>query len=216
MLTTPYTHTHIHTHTLHSTMTENTVKSPFRRIGQGFCGTVWAAPTGSGDTCAIKREDGGPGRSLHNDYEMHLRVLKSLSGRLPNLLVPACHEYVSCRNQSWWNERLSRFPKDYQIPCNALASERIPPFTKQVRDILIERYCPESLRPNIELIKSSEPNHDCLIRPYLGRRRRLEKQSKSKSFNLRNYPLHIDQTEELRLDGKLYARIMAETLAHLY
>ena len=58
--------------------------------------------------------------------------------------------------------------------------------------------------------------HHCLVRPYLGRRRRLEKQSKSKSFSLRNYPLHIDQIEELKLDGKLYARIMAETLAHLY
>ena len=197
-------------------MTENTVNSPFRRIGQGFCGTVWAAPTGSGDPSAIKREDGGPGRSLHNDYEMHLRVLNSLSGRLPSLLVPTCHEYVSCHNQNWCEERLSQFPKEFQVACNALVSERIPPFAKQARDILIERYCPEPLRPNIELIKSSEPDHDCLVRPCLGRRRRLEKQSKSKSFSLRNYPLHIDQIEELQLDGKLYARIMAETLAHLY
>ena len=204
------------TYNLLSSMTEKTANSPFRRVGQGFCGTVWAAPTGSGDTSAIKREDGGPGRSLHNDYEMHLRILKSLSSRLPRFLVPACHEYISCHNHNWWDERLSKFPKEFQIPCNALVSERIPPFTKQVRDILIEHYCPESLRPNIELIKSSEPNQDCLIRPYLGRRRRLETQSKSKSFSLRNYPLHIDQIEELNLDAKLYARIMAETLAHLY
>ena len=197
-------------------MTENTVNSVFRRIGQGFCGTVWAAPTGSGDTHAIKREDGGPGRSLHNDYKMHLTVLKSLSGSLPRLLVPACHGYVSCHTQKWWDERLSKFPKEFQVPCNALISERIPPFAKQVRDILIEQYCPDSLRPKIELIKSSDPNQDCLIRPYLGRRRRLEKQSRYKSFSLRNYPLHIDQIEELKLDGKLYARIMAETLAYLY
>ena len=197
-------------------MNENTMNSPFRRIGQGFCGTVWAALAGTGDPSAIKREDGGPGRSLHNDYEMHKRVLKSLPARFPRLLVPACHEYVSCHDHTWWDERLSRFPKEFQVACNVLVSERIPPFTKQVRDILIERYCPESLRPNIELIKSSEPNRDCLIRPYLGRRRRLEKQSESKSFSLRNYPLHIDQIEELQLDAKLYARIMAETLAHLY
>ena len=197
-------------------MIENTVNSPFRRIGQGFCGTIWAAPIGPGDTHAIKREDGGPGRSLHNDYEMHLTVLKSLSDSLPRLLVPACHEYVSCHNQKWWDERLSKFPKEFQVPCNALISERIPPFTKPVRDILIEQYCPDSLRPNIDLIKSCEPNQDCLIRPYLGRRRRLEKQSRYKSFSLRNYPLHIDQIEELKLDGKIYARIMAETLGHLY
>lgn len=55
-----------------------------------------------------------------------------------------------------------------------------------------------------------------MIRTYLGRRRCLEKHSKYKSFSLRNYPLHIDQVEELKLDGKLYAGIMAETLAHLY
>ena len=213
-----FTPTYIHTfiYLTHSKMTENTVDSPLRRIGQGFCGTVWAMPAGSGDTSAIKREDGGPGRSLHNDYEVHVRVVKYLSSSLPRLLVPACHEYGSCHNQKWWDERLSRFPKDFQVPCNALISERIPPFTKQVRDILIEKYCPDSLRPNIELIKSSEPNQDCLIRPYLGRRRRLEKQSRYKSFSLRNYPLHIDQIEELELDEKLYARIMAKTLAHLY
>ena len=204
------------TSTLLSTAIENPAFSPFRRIGQGFCGTIWAAPTDSGGTIAIKREDGGPGRSLHNDYVMHLRVLKTLRGRLPQLLVPACHEYVSSSNRNWWDERLSNFPKEFQVPCNALVSERIPPFTKQVRDILIEQYCPESLRPNIELIKSSEPNQDCLIRPYLGRRRRLEKQSRYKSFSLRNYPLHIDQIEELKLDGTLYARLIAETLAQLY
>ena len=197
-------------------MTENIANSLFRRIGQGFCGTVWAAPTASRDPSAIKREDGGPERSLYNDYEMHLRVLKSLSGRFPNLLVPACHEYVSRHDQNWWDERLSNFPTEFQVPCNALVSERIPPFSKQVRDVLIEHYCPDPLRPDIELIKSSEPNRDCLIRPYLGRRRRLEKLSRCKSFSLRNYPLHIDQIEELKLDGKLYARIMAETLAHLY
>ena len=188
----------------------------FRRIGQGFCGTVWAAPTASGDTFAIKREDGGPGRSLQIDYEIHLKVLKSLSGTYPKFLVPACHEYVSAHNQDWWDKKVSKFPKEFQIPCNTLVSERIPPFPKIVRETIIEEYCPDPLRPKIESIKSSEPNQDCLIRPYLGRRRRLEKQSRHKSFSLRNYPLHVDQVEELKLDGKLYARIMAETLAHLY
>lgn len=188
----------------------------FRRIGQGFCGTVWAAPPGSGDTFAIKREDGGPGRSLQNDFDMHVHILRSLSGSLPKLQVPCCHQFISGRNQDWWDELVSKFPAEFQVPCNALVSERIPPFSKDVRETLIEEYCPCSLRPKIESIKSSEPNQDCLIRPYLGRRRRLEKNSKYKSFSLRNFPLHVDQVEELKLDGKLYARIMAETLAHLY
>lgn len=45
-----------------STTTENIMGPVFRRFGQGFCGTVWAAPTGPGDAFAIKGEDGGPGR----------------------------------------------------------------------------------------------------------------------------------------------------------
>ena len=188
----------------------------FRRIGQGFCGTVWAAPAGSGETFAIKREDGGPGRSLQNDCDMHIQILQSLTGSVPKVSVPDCHEYVSSHNQDWWHQRLLRFPEDFQVPCNALVSERIPPFPSQVRDTIIEEFCPDSLRAKIDLIKLSEPNQDCLIRPYLGRRRRFEKQTKYKSFSLRNYPLHIDQIEKLKLDGKLYARIMAETLADLY
>ena len=137
----------------------------FRRIGQGFCGTVWAALTESGDTFAIKREDGGPGRSLQNDYNMHLQVLKSLSGSVPKVHVPRCHDYVSTHNQTWWDERVSKFPEQFQVPCNALVSERIPPFPKETRETIIEEYCHDSLRPKIELIKSSEPNQDCLIRP---------------------------------------------------
>ena len=197
----------------HSATTKTNMNPVFRRIGQGFCGTVWAAP---GETSAIKREDGGPGRSLQNDYNIHIQVLKSLTGTIPKVLVPKCHEYVSSHNHEWWHQQLWRFPKDFQIPCNALVSERIPPFSQKVRDTIVEEYCPDLLRSKIDLIKLSEPDQDCLIRPYLGRRRRLEKQSKYKSFSLRNYPLHIDQIEHLRMDGKMYARIMAETLADLY
>lgn len=37
-----------------------------------------------------------------------------------------------------------------------------------------------------------------------------------KSFSLRNFPLHIDQIEDLGLPAILYAQILAETLAELY
>ena len=48
------------------------------RIGQGFCGTVWAAATDCEDK-AYKREDGGPGKALYNDYIMHPVTLTSMS-----------------------------------------------------------------------------------------------------------------------------------------
>lgn len=50
------------------------------------------------------------------------------------------------------------------------------------------------------MIKSYVPNQACLIRPILGR---LEGHTKYRSFSLRNYPLHLDQIEELALDGIL-------------
>ena len=192
-------------------MTQNSRSATYRRIGQGFCGTVWAASSGS---FAVKREDGGPGRSLQNDYEMHMHVIRTLSH--PSVQIPDCLEFVTSTNHQWWDKQLLKFPDEYQISCNTLVSQRIQPFSAKVRETIIETYCPEPLRPRIDSIKSSEPNQDCLIRPYLGRRRRLEKQSRYKSFSLRNYPLHADQIEELGLDGKLYARIMADALAGLY
>jgi hypothetical protein len=50
---------------------------PFRLIGSGFCGSIWAPPEEK-DSFALKREDGGPGRSLANDHCMHKRVLTCL------------------------------------------------------------------------------------------------------------------------------------------
>ena len=44
-------------------------------IGKGFCGTVWAQDeTGF----AFKREDGGPGKDLENDFKVHKRLITSL------------------------------------------------------------------------------------------------------------------------------------------
>ena len=182
----------------------------YRRIGQGFCGSVWAEPDSS---IAIKREDGGPGRSLYNDYVMHQRTLQTLRNSPVKVKVPSCYQYTRGDDQSWWHDQLQWFPRDFQIPCNILVTDRIPPFPKAVRDTIVDLYCPETLKMSI---KSSEPDQDCLIRPYLGRRRRLEKQSMFKAFSLRNFSLHVDQMEDLDLDVMLYARIMAETLAYMY
>ena len=189
-------------------------ESSFRRIGAGFCGSIWA----SDDSHALKREDGGPGRSLLNDYNMHQKLLTTLNQlqsdiNRPRICLPRCHQFIDSDNRTWWNERISEFPKEYRIPCNTLVTDRIPPFPERVRNTIIDLYCPEPLKP---AIKASTPDQDCLIRPYLGRRRRLVSQSRFQAFSLRNYPLHIDQIEILGLDKTLYAEIMAETLAHVY
>ena len=221
--------TYIHPLDLYTSSISN--MSKFRRIGAGFCGSVWA-PQGNDDpSFALKREDGGPGRSLSNDFEMHKRVLQGLV-RLASLdsrdaqepfplhiNIPQCQMLIEPGND-WWDRNLSRFPAGCS-PCKSLLSERIPPFPQKTREFLVDRFCPQALT---EAIKASGVNRDCLIRPYLGRRKvvpgtgNLDRPSKLRVFSLRNHPLYLDQMEQLHLDedAKVYAKIMAEALAMMH
>jgi hypothetical protein len=199
----------------------------FRRIGAGFCGSVWAPD--QGEPSAFKREDGGPGRSLLNDFVMHKQVLKSRSQLASqnhkgidfkttmHAQVPKCYQFIQAEDQEWWDQNLFKFPQGYS-PCNILHSECIQPLSQNIREYLIDAYCPP---PLISEIKASDANRDCLIRPYLGRRRLATpgRPSPFKAFSLRNFPLHIDQMEQLGIcaaDIATYAEMMAETLAMMH
>ncbi|KAL8952595.1 MAG: hypothetical protein Q9222_001510 [Ikaeria aurantiellina] len=196
-------------------MTEYPSTSTLRHIGQGACGTVWAAPLGSTYTFAIKREDGVPERSLANDHIMHQKALKALSDSGARICVPRCHQYVSKDDSVWWDRHLGHFPPKHREPCNVLVTDRILPLSQSTRETLTNKYCPEKLKADI---RSSEADRDCLIRPYLGRKRHRFacRNSRFTAFSLRNYPLYSDQIAELNLPATPYASIMAETLAMLY
>ncbi|WEW59682.1 hypothetical protein PRK78_005161 [Emydomyces testavorans] len=201
----------------------------FRRIGAGFCGTVWTSPCEESVHFgrAFKREDGGPGRSLLNDFRMHQSVLEAREklSELPgfesssvHIYVPRFAEFIGPED-GWWNSNLEYFPSGYTA-CNMILSERIPAVSQKARELLIDRYCPSSFAAEI---KTSEANEDCLIRPYLGRRRynaaAHTRPSRFKAFSLRNYPLHLDQMEELGLDAAdlvHYVEVMAEALAMMH
>src|SRR6266480_2827473 len=200
---------------------EPTTSNAFRRIGAGFCGSVWALPNSTSslgnfpetdDYFALKREDGGPDRSLQNDYEMHLQVLESWKVLPTTVQVPKCFLLLTADNREFWDKHLCKFPQDY-TPCRTLLSERIQPFPAVTRERLVARYCPQSLQTTIN---KSQENQDCIIRCYLGRRRRQENNSRFKAFCLRNFPLHLDQMEELKLDTRAYAEAMAEALAMMH
>ena len=103
------------THNIFETPANNIVETStnnkLRRICQGFCGSVWAPPSGSGfainsvgkddnsslilSSCAVKREEGGPGRSLYNDFIMHQQASKTPSAAKTTVHVPKCHEYIT-------------------------------------------------------------------------------------------------------------------------
>ncbi|KAI8623291.1 zinc finger protein-domain-containing protein [Xylariaceae sp. FL1651] len=142
------------------------LESPLHRIGIGFCGSVWKDPIAIVQV-AVKREDGGPGRSLKNDSHVcqQLKAHQTARHSLWKFAIPQCHGFVPIDRAS---EIVRRFPSTY-TPCNRLLTERIQPMPAEVRSFLIEDYCPEKLASQFA---ADTNNNNCLIRPYLGRRRR--------------------------------------------
>jgi hypothetical protein len=191
-------------------------------IGKGFCGSVWSlegSHDGNDQNIAIKREDGGPGRSVTNDYNMQLQVLHSALRDPPFMpfSIPQSHQMIDF-SDPWWNSNLHRFPPGYSA-CRALISERIPKVPRSISDKIVDLFCPNNTTLS-DFVKRNPDDDACLIRPYLGRRRRHAQDGKSKSrfqrFSLRNVPLHVDQMEVLDLDVKSYAKTMAEALALMH
>ncbi|KAK4210621.1 hypothetical protein QBC37DRAFT_428469 [Rhypophila decipiens] len=139
-----------------------------------------------------------------------------------------------------WNQILPRLPSD-STTCQALVSERILPLPRDSRALLANKFWdgPAHLRENIV---NDKRNEHCLVRPYLGRRRcrnlkagtqRTTEEEGDENkvmvderpghlrlktrglISLRNYPLHVDQIEELVLPAGEYAAAMADALAFL-
>jgi hypothetical protein len=187
--------------------------SEFRRIGAGCCGTVWTSS--SEPSIAYKREDGPRSRPVLNDFTMHQLLQRALSAELVRFRIPECRRFISS-SDPWWDENSHRFPARC-VRCDTIQAQRIPPIFQPVREMLVDLYCPAPLR---EEIKRSRQNRDCLIRPYLGRRRFPDGRPRAKMFfTLRNLPLHLDQMEELGVsldDMKIYAEAMAEALAVMH
>lgn len=187
----------------------------YRCIGKGFCGTVWT--TDNED--AIKREDGGPGRSLTNDYAMHLRIIQGFIQYPPStsVTIPQCRALIEPINEAWWSSQLPRFPEGFEA-CRALVSERIPPIPRSASDKIVDRYCVRNQKL-ASFVKNNREDDDCIVRPLLGRRRNSSSANSirpTRFFSLRNVQLHVDQMEALGLDVKAYAETMAETLAVIH
>lgn len=164
----------------------------------------------------MKREDGGPGRSLLNDYNMHKLVLETVTASPDKVTVcvPRWPKFVKDDETCWWDMNLARFPNGY-TPCNVLCAERIPPLPQEVRHRLIDRYCPPA---SVATIKANDADRDCLVRPYLGRReiQNETRGGRNNFFSLRNYPLHLDQAVDLELPIFKYAHAMAEMLTMIH
>lgn len=75
-------------------------------------------------------------------------------------------------------------------------------------------------RKTITFVKNNVDDEACLVRPYLGRRRRDRQDSQSTSrlrrFSLRNVPLHVNQMVTLGMQIGAYAETMADALALMH
>ncbi|KAK3319982.1 hypothetical protein B0T19DRAFT_404513 [Cercophora scortea] len=103
-------------------------------------------------------------------------------------------------------------PGKPKMMANALYTSHIPPLSKHVRDALVELYCPVEKRDSVH---ADPANIDCLVRVYLGRRRRIGAPAPP-NFALRNYNLHLDQMVDLGLPVVRLAAAMGEALADMH
>ncbi|KAJ5901786.1 exodeoxyribonuclease iii xth [Penicillium taxi] len=189
----------------------------FRLIGAGTCGKVFSRD-GSTDVYKLAIDDSD---ELWNDYGMHTKVLEAFA-RHPSMVsevhVPQVDFFISMAHggdisAEWWQTHGPLFPPDTaNVPNNVLKSERILPLPSKIRACLIRHYCHHSLR---EAAWRSPGNKDCLVRLYLGKRRDISRRP-PRMFNLRNYNMHLDQMEELKLDTSTYAKYMGRALAIMY
>ncbi|KAK1985654.1 zinc finger protein-domain-containing protein [Colletotrichum cereale] len=195
-----------------------------RKIGAGHCGSVWSAAS-TDASLVIKREDGGEGRSITHEHNMHRHILQSLfSPRVATSItrsrinIPRCEGFLTNEEENTWSQILPRFPESY-TPCNALISEKIQPLPRHVRKLLAETL---HLGTNSDEVADDTNNTHCLVRPYIGRRKYREsgtdqnRPRRSRFYSLRNLPLHLDQMEDLGLSVESYALVMADTLAFLH
>lgn len=133
---------------------------------------------------------------------MHTKVAESFDKmKFPiGVHVPGVEYFVSREDDEWWFHNLNRFPVDYRMRTPLLGSQRILPLPKPIRESLVDTYCPKKIAAQV---KADPANKDCLVRVYLGKRRQRINTS---FFQLRNFPLHLDQMEELELDIHRFAK----------
>lgn len=84
-----------------------------------------------------------------------------------------------------------------------------------MKERLFDVLCPKALKVRKQEILGHPRNKHCLIRPYLGLRDptlRLRRDY----FTLYNFDLAVNEMEQLGLDVRGHARIMADALAILH
>ncbi|KAK2050519.1 hypothetical protein LZ31DRAFT_589985 [Colletotrichum somersetense] len=188
----------------------------FEEIGRGQCGTVCGL---LGTT--VTKLPNAPVKvdELRADYLMHNRIENAMqkydpsheiSARLPKL--GGWHD----RESGFWAEYGLLFGSHVQLRESALVSERVLPAPLPVREALVDALFPAVIRRRKQDFLTRPENKNCLDRMYLGRRHTTKTQDRIQNLILQNFPLHVNEMEDLGLDKAHFARLMANTLAIMH
>lgn len=190
----------------------------FRSIGGGQTGTVYAL---TGTTVVIKLPN-SPKKSddLYTDFLNHKKVIEAFRESSwairANIHVPELRVWVSPKSDHFWTASVAQFAQEIQVPNYGLVSQRIFPLPEPVRAALVDTFAPKEIQARKHDFLRIRKNKDCLIRLYLGRRNEDSPPVTADKFHLRNFPLHVNEMEQLRLDTSFYAKLMAQSLAVLH
>ncbi|KAI1377257.1 zinc finger protein-domain-containing protein [Hypoxylon crocopeplum] len=190
-------------------MSSSTDTRPYKEIGAGGCGAIYAQ---DGKPLALKLAKADDS-DLWNDYSMHTLILENVKHYDIEIRVPECYCFVPKDDMTYFenNQALVIAAQNFSnFPTNILATERILPLPEITRTRLIEKYCAERIKP-IALVDPA--NRDCLVRVYLGS---LQGKSGGTFFSLRNFKLHFNHMIDLQLDVEEMASQIAEALAVMH
>ncbi|RAK72302.1 uncharacterized protein BO72DRAFT_279560 [Aspergillus fijiensis CBS 313.89] len=192
------------------------VGQPYREIGSSANSKVFEQP---GTPWAFKILLVDEALTLWDNYTLQMRVYASFDGVdkfvKTAVAVPRAVWFAN-KTSEFWRTDLELFPDDPRFPRqprNVLCMERIPPLPQAVRDALVDLFCD---RWSISAAKSDPSNADCLVHVLLGSKYDTAAHPGSYLFSLRNFKLHSDQIEQLRLDASALAATMADALALLH
>ncbi|KAG5914392.1 hypothetical protein E4U42_000516 [Claviceps africana] len=189
-------------------------------IGLGYCGSVWGplrlesegekgVPIDGNVGVVIKRENAGPGRDIENEGSVQSQVFAyAAGGLLQQSLVPQCFGLMS-RLDERWNRLLPLLSAGLER-CRAMVAEKIGCVSsthtaqKSTKNNSESPYLMGSV--SIASLAYTLADSDTCIQNIEGPR----------FVDLRNFPIHSNQAEELHLPCERYAKAMAEVLAVLH
>ncbi|KAF2867793.1 hypothetical protein BDV95DRAFT_581819 [Massariosphaeria phaeospora] len=107
-------------------------------------------------------------RNVVKSYMDHSPLVPISVPRVP-ISIPRYSDLIQATDP-FWRDNLRWFPAGFSA-CRALVSERIPKVPRAISDKIVNLFCAGNESVS-EIVKHNDDDDACLIRVYLGRRRR--------------------------------------------